>query len=472
MKLIKLIMLSILILICYSCEEEFLDRTPNQSVGLNVAITDEQSLDVAALGLYSNLQSSLTFGADFNTVQAILTDNGYVSVVNSNRFTDLFDYTHARADAGRIAGPWNSLYRVIANANNVLAAKGTIDDVAAVPGTPGDRFGEAHVIRALALFQLVNWYARPVGSGLNQDLGVAIPLTFEAGTSIERSTVAQVYEQIDNDLMEAISIMVTEPGRLRLGPTAARLLLARSKLYQEDYPAAMTLAQQVLSNGAGFSPMNRSEVVGYYANENSTNETLFQVEFNANDNPGSNDGFSATWTLEGTYNQNFASRDFYDLIPATDIRKSLYTDNLSAADYPDAVLGVDVRKFTTLDRDMPVLRMAEAKFIEIEAMFHSNPAGARTELNTWVSTNRDSGFNTTASGQALFDVITEQRRIEFAFEGHRWFDMNRLGLDIVRDPNCIVSCNIPFSDFRRVYPIPRNEIITNVSGNFPQNPNY
>jgi len=72
----------------------------------------------------------------------------------------------------------------------------------------------------------------------------------------------------------------------------------------------------------------------------------------------------------------------------------------------------------------------------------------------------------------LLNEILKQRRIELAFEGHRFFDMNRHGLDIDKDANCSVNCSIPFSDFKRVFPIPLGEMNTNVSDGFAQNPGY
>jgi hypothetical protein len=281
--------------------------------------------------------------------------------------------------------------------------------------------------------------------------------------------VSEVYEQIISDLEAALVLMSAEPGTNRLGPTAARLLLSRVYLYLEDYPNARDNAQAVLGNGAGFSLMGQSAVVPYYTTETSP-ETIFQIFFSPNDNPGSNNAFYATWTLTGTYAQNFATRGFYDLIPATDVRKGLYTDNVVG--YPDPNPGVDVRKFLTPDRDMPHFRMSEAKLNQIEALYFINETQARTELNSWVSSNRDSAYSTSATGQALLDEILKQRNIELAFEGHHFFDINRYGVNIAKDDNCVNNCEIPFNDFKRVFPIPFQEMNTNTSPGFTNNAGY
>lgn len=453
-----------------SCDDEFITTTPGASITISDAVIDEASLDIAVLGIYSGMQNDDTFGGKFFTYHALLTDNGYVSVENSNRFTDVNDYTHAIPENGTIGSVWGGMYANLLDINNVLSFEGAIDDVDAVAGTPENRFGEAYIARALNLFQLVNWFSRPIGSGIDQELGVVVPLEVNIGASLPRKTVAEVYSQIISDLQTALTLMTEEPGSNRLGPTAAKALLSRAYLYMEDYPNARTYAEQVLNNSAGFSLMGQNDVIPYYSSEVSP-ETIFQIEFNSNDNPGSNDAFYATWTLTGTYKQNFATREFYDLIPSTDVRKGLYTDNIPA-DYADAVVGVDVRKFITPDRDMPHFRMSEAKLNQIEALYFIDQDQARTELNNWVSGFRDPAYSTSASGQALLDEILDQRRIELAFEGHRFFDMNRYEMTIQKDANCLNNCNIPFSDYKRVFPIPLGEMNTNTSDGFTQNSGY
>jgi hypothetical protein len=68
-------------------------------------------------------------------------------------------------------------------------------------------------------------------------------------------------------------------------------------------------------------------------------------------------------------------------------------------------------------------------------------------------------------GSALFDEITRQRKLEFAFEGHRWFDLKRRGIDVAKTPN-----PVPYSDFRVLPPLPQAELDGNP--NLVQNPGY
>ncbi len=72
----------------------------------------------------------------------------------------------------------------------------------------------------------------------------------------------------------------------------------------------------------------------------------------------------------------------------------------------------------------------------------------------------------TASTQAtLLAEIEKQRRLELAFEGHRWFDLKRQKKNVVK-----TTGNVPYGDSRTLAPIPNAEIIVNK--NLVQNAGY
>ncbi|MFA7448117.1 MAG: RagB/SusD family nutrient uptake outer membrane protein [Weeksellaceae bacterium] len=441
-----------------SCQDDFMEYDPSSSVEVNGAIENEGQLETAVLGIYDGLQSNFAYGNYYITAQEILSDNGFVLFDNSNRFTDFYRYQHAISSGGSIANMWTIGYRVIARANFVLGFDGMIE------GESVDQsFAEARAIRALELFNLVNYYARPYGT-VNQDLGIPIPKNFESGTAIERSSVSDVYDEITTQLELAAANLpsATAGNKARMTKEAAYGILSRVYLYKKDYPKAIQFADLAL---AGADLLGNTDLVNYYLNSMSSGETLFGIGFDALDNPGANDALYATWSI-GRYEDTAATSEFYNLISDTDIRKDLYqewntTDNPS----PYGVL-----KFGGVDNDVVVVRATEVLLNKIEAMYFTNPAQASTLLVDWVQTNRDPAYTFSGTGQALLDEILLQRRIELAFEGHRYFDMNRYQLDIQRGANSTVNSFMPFSDYRRVFPIPLNEMNTNPL--MVQNPTY
>ncbi len=116
-----------------------------------------------------------------------------------------------------------------------------------------------------------------------------------------------------------------------------------------------------------------------------------------------------------------------------DVRRSLY--ELGTAGRGTAE--IECTKFlgrsgqVNLD-NIPVIRVSEMYLNRAEALARSgNAAGALTDLNV-IRTRAGLPAATDLTGAALITEILKQRRLELAFEGHRFFDMKRLGLDIVK----------------------------------------
>lgn len=437
-----------------SCQEDFMEYVPSDASEVENAITNEGQLQTAVYGIYDALQSPYAYGNYYITAQEILTDNGFVLFDNSNRFTDFNRYTHAQATGGSISNMWTIGYRAIARANFVLSFEGQI-----AGATVDKNFAEARALRALTLFNLVNYYARPYGTS-NQDLGIPVPKEFGLNIENPRATVAEVYEDIISELELAAANLGND--NRKFSQKAAYGLLSRVFLYKKDYNKAQEYADLAL---AGTQLLN-GDLESYYLDPLSNGETLFAMDFTALDNPGANDALSATWQIGGRYEDTAATADFYNTIADTDARKGLYVE-LATADNP---LPYGVKKFGNVDNDVIVIRATEVKLNKIEALYYTNQAAALAELVDWVSTYRDASYSFSGSGQALLDEILKQRRIELAFEGHRYFDLNRYELPINKGGNCTVNCDLPFSDHKRVFPIPFNEMNTNSL--MVQNPNY
>ena len=100
--------------------------------------------------------------------------------------------------------------------------------------------GEIRFLRAYYHFELVKWFG-------------AIPLKvderFNLGdeTSIPRSPVADVYAQIEADLIAAAEVLpdvASQTGRATKG--AAQALLGKAYLYQEKFAEAAAIFEQVI----------------------------------------------------------------------------------------------------------------------------------------------------------------------------------------------------------------------------------
>jgi hypothetical protein len=125
--------------------------------------------------------------------------------------------------------------------------------------------------------------------------------------------------------------------------------------------------------------------------------------------------------------------------------------------------------FINLD-NIPVIRIAEVYLNRAEAMATPgspvfDETAALADLNRIATARGLADF--TLAGPDLYEEILRQRRIELAFEGHRFFDLKRLGRDIVKAPH---YNTLSFTDIRVLAPIPTREVDGN--RNLAQNPGY
>ncbi|MEK7199257.1 MAG: RagB/SusD family nutrient uptake outer membrane protein, partial [Bacteroidota bacterium] len=101
----------------------------------------------------------------------------------------------------------------------------------------------------------------------------------------------------------------------------------------------------------------------------------------------------------------------------------------------------------------------------------ANEADALTYAN--FVTSRRGATAIASTGTQLFEDIITERRKELAFEGDRFHDLQRLKRDIVRSTNYPASSRtIPYSVFRRLFPIPQAEVDANPNIKPQQNAGY
>ncbi|MET3036264.1 RagB/SusD family nutrient uptake outer membrane protein [Chryseobacterium sp. NRRL B-14859] len=466
MKKIKILLIVLSGAIVSSCKSDFSEELPPVTLPLDQAITNEMVLNTAVNGLYGLYQTNSdgtlnSYGALIPTLQELLGDNAFVALVNSNRFSTTRDpnltfYTQNNGDIGTL---WSTLYKIIANANFVISYEGKIPDDPNTPGTPGNLFGQAYAVRAMAFHTLVSLFSDNF-NGSNPDLGVPLPLQFKPGTNLPRSSVKQVYDQIFSDLTKASSLIGTNNGNKKLNGIAVDLLLSRYYLAIKNYGQANAYAQKVLDNNA-YTLLPSSGVTDFFAVAGETNkEIIFQVDYNALDLPGANDGITSTWTSTGRYKQNYATQTFFARLGTNDVRKGTWYRNTGYVQtLNDNPKPIDVMKYTVSDRDIVVLRKTEAVFNQLEALYYTNPAEALTKLNAWVKTYRDADYVYSGTGTDLLKEILMQKNLEMFLEGFRYSDLKRNGLDF-KNPQTQVELTTSKVQFKS-FPLPQSELNTN-----------
>lgn len=438
------------------CKKEYLNVGPTGSVDESAIFTTTGNASNVINGIYRYLYSRYSaqnqpgqggvmlmldfMGEDLHQAVAswYTPGNGCGGWVNQKNDSYLY-----------VEYPFRLYYRCIGNANAL------IENIDAATGTDADKKrlkAEAQTMRAWAYFNLVQIYAKRYNaSSTNSQLGVSMPLS-ALDKQLPRSTVEEVYTQINKDLADAISNFGSgsaapsgPQNKSHLNIKSAYAIRARVALTMQNYVNAALYAQQVINLG-GHSLMSNAQYQAGF-NDLSNPEWIWgaYVQDDQGDTFGSYFG-QISYNGNTSYIRGVPKRinsALYNMISATDVRKNMWEPSPNTTNFPLPATSFarspymsrkfSIRNLPTIG-DVPYIRLAEMYLILAEA-YAKTPGKepqARAALFTLVS-NRDPNYVlSTNSGQALIDEIMMHRRVEFWAEGFRFFDLKRLNQDLDR----------------------------------------
>jgi starch-binding outer membrane protein, SusD/RagB family len=459
----------LLFIISAGCSKNFINQTPSTSVPLDQALNSYSGMQDALTGLYANFVSASSFGRNLPVIGDLQADNTFIGLPGSEWYTSQYVYNVISTDPVPL-NIWSNLYTGILLANNIINAPLDTGSVAALKS-------QAYALRALSYFKLITIFATPYKSDPNAP-GVPLVLTYNPYALPKRNTIKEVYDQIVTDLQTALKNAPVYSNSTHISYFAMEAILAKAYLYEGLNVEAKAAAVDVI-NMSGFTLVTPNAYNAFWQNsavQTDAVEVMFEIDESINNNAG-------LYNLDDIYlnvEQNlFASSQLYDLYSATDIRKTLILPGSTNS----GAFAYAVHKYpNALNPDpdnIKVVRLAEVYLIAAEASLPDNENDARFYLNALMA-QRDPGFVYASTGPALLNDIVQERRKELAFEGDRFYDMNRLNLDINRadNPGAIpagqnnINLFIPYPDNRRVAPIPQQEIQANTNIATQQNPGY
>jgi len=472
-KILTLLLIGGSLLVTTSCDEDRLDQEPDYAMPLS-SVDSETDLGGVINGMYDQASQVNAFGARISILGDLISDNTFISSVNSGRYivTNTMSWTVANSDGE--FGQIRALNGIVALAN--LAINAEISDFTS-QSTVNNLKGEAYIGRGLAYFYMVNFYSSNPTSGQYQEYGVPIYTgPYNPDYKGPRNTVDEVYDQVISDLTTALNLMTNETpaNKGHLSPTAARLLLSRVYLTRGkagDYDLALQYANQVINSAhaGSFDFINSSNYVNYFSSTDTNDtenqdETVWEVNMTAADNPGTNEALGALYPSNGSQKCILFKQDFVDSFSAngaSDVRALLFGNQGPADDIPRGVFTKKWPRSTSEGNftiNVKILRMSEAKLNRIEALYRlGQTTTALTELNNFASTR---GGNTYTGSDLLNDILTERRK-EFFAEGQRFFDLKRNNLPIIKTMNCESNCETPADNRRFVFPMPILEMTQN-----------
>ncbi|MBQ6310203.1 MAG: RagB/SusD family nutrient uptake outer membrane protein [Bacteroidales bacterium] len=433
------------------------------------------------IGVYDRMQEPTYAGRDFLTLPDVLGDNVKLNP-GATRYTRQYQFTpYYNIDI------WSDAYRQIVSLNEALYYLNKLEETNSVKALKG----EALFLRAYDYFYLASIYGRMPGH-LVDGFDLCVPLVLEPffnnggsiteQASVPRDKVDAVWAQIVDDLNDAFDYMNgNDKGNFpnRGSAIAAKALLSRVYLYMGKWAESAAAATYVLDN-ASVKIYSGNQYTSVFS---SGSESIWQLHYTEAENLLSSSLHSAYGTKDdgvrdaegygngkGTGDAVLSVTD--EFVALLDQEKDIRFGALRKVKYSGLKLWWTI-KFNSWKKadlfgldDVPLIRISEMILNRAEAYAHQNNMTlARKDINDFRG-KRGIG-DTDVPDSGLLDEILLQRRLELAFEGHRYFDRKRLGLDILR-PEGLPT--VPYSDYRVVAAIGTTEL--DVNKKLVQNPGY
>lgn len=431
MKTYKITAILFVLISIVSCEKQ-LNVVPEDNVASNTVFSSFATINGAVVGIYSKNQSG-DLNGNPQLMSDFMADN--VDFVGSFPSLQEIDQFQTLATNATIDNIWLDAYELIGAANNVIVNLPEVspDDVTGLTEANKATFvAEAKFLRALTYFQLVNLFAQPFQQAGGSNLGVPIVTKpFEGGDisefQLERSTVNEVHAFIEQDLLDAASVLPANNG-LRAGSIAARALLARLYLYREQWADAASFANQVINSGE----YTLAGDYDFYDDNPGSSENIFTVINTPTDGPQDESVPGSDEVYVNFYNPSPGGRGdapfSQDLIAAfaaepSDLRFTSLAQAALDAQNNDTFFTTKYPDIVNNASDGMVLRITEMYLIRAEANFIAGTSVGDSPLND-INLLR-SRAALTPLGSVDLDAILLERRKELCFEGHRRMDLLR-----------------------------------------------
>lgn len=430
-----------------SCKKDFLDLAPISQQNSNNFYRTGEDMKNALSSVYAALQYGGLYYSSMHIIGDLRSDNTEITDPAAGADMQAVDMFTNNAVNSISSNTWNGHYQGIQSANIVI---NKIDAVSMDAVLKARYKAEARFLRALMYFNLVRIYG-------DVPLVVDIINNPQDGYKYGRETIAKVYEQIIADLKDAEQNLPFEYTSADIGRAtkgAAMSLLGKVYLTQKNWPLAAQKLKEVIDAAA----QTKYQLVASYANifgaaNENNRESIFEVQFrkgaNGEGSPYTNQfapigSGTAVVSIGNPLGQNIPTANMSNAYEAGDLRKAasmrnsyVLGGNTVNHNYTIKYSGVPAANLDS-DNNWIVMRYADVLLMYAEALneqgyvadgpafTYLNQIRTRAGLASKTSSNANAALQ--VADQAAFRLAVEQeRRVELAFEGHRWFDLVRTG---------------------------------------------
>jgi hypothetical protein len=477
-----------------SCADDFVQLEPPYQLTSENFFEAEEDFQNALVGSYDILQSTYV-NVILGEIASDNTHAGGESATDVVGWQQVDRMAHT-PDNANLDDVWDFNFAGVFRASYIIENKDKIDF-----DGKNQIIAEARFLRAYFNFELVKWFGpipiKPEGR-----------FVLGEETTVPRSSVEDVYSYIENDLTLAIPNLSTQPlqvGRASRG--SAQALLGKVHLYQDEFILAAPLLNDVINSQQfhlyGTEGNEDFENLFEYQGENSA-ESVFEIQYTGAEGAGFEClqcsegnvmvGFSGVRGYNGPnyesgFGFNLPTQDAFDAFDSSDLRREFSildieawaaqtgaTFNIGNQDPNTGHTGYYNKKYLprkndnmgdanlTQPNNYRAIRFADVLLMAAEALNRGNIDDdlALDYVNQVRARAGLSEIN--SSGSQLTEEIYTQRRLELIGEGHRFFDLVRIGRAESEIEGFTANKN-------EIFPIPLEEIQFS-QGNWEQNPKY
>lgn len=466
-------------------KSEFLKENPTDRFVISNFFSGEKDAQAAVDAVYNQLYS--IYQRNIILLNDLPTDDEKNGIGMPNQFLVDLEFLRYTSENTFVRDMWSLNYSGIQRANSVLNNIGTIT----MDETVKQRLlGEASFLRALFYFNLVRFYG---------DVPVIVKLESLQDALIPRAPKEEVYKLIISDLQFAEGNLpktyaVANLGRATSG--AAKILLGKVYLTRHEFQKCADKLDEVSQNESAYGYGLHADFKDNWriATENGK-EMVFSVQMSSP--PGTPNGQMVLqgpkYSVPGggvpglTGNEaDIPTMDLYNKYISGDTRKSTtfkldYVSPQNGRTYTSSIplfgkyFEEGQNNAANSNVNFHVIRYSDALLMYAEAL---NEVGNTPKAITVLNRVRQRAFgnplqNYVLASQAGFrDLVYLERRLEFANEGQRWFDLVRTGrlletikahgtleAQLAESNKTTITANA--KEYQSLYPIPQREIDIN-----------
>ncbi|WP_338876988.1 RagB/SusD family nutrient uptake outer membrane protein [Spirosoma sp. SC4-14] len=462
-----------------SCQD-FLNLKPEYQISDQSFYQNQNDFETALVGVYSTLRG-LYSTSNILYLTELTTDNTEIQWSSPSADEMQMDQNAITATNAYVRSVWSVCLYTISQSTTIL---NRIDAVNFDQASKDRIKGEAQFLRAFSYFYLVRLFGNvPIA---NQTFTSPAQV---AAADLTLKSSEEAYQLILSDLTSAETLLPTalNTTKTRVSQMTAKTLLGKVYLTRKNYDLAAAKLKEVIDSKQ-YSLLADYKTLVTNGNINLT-ETVLEVDYLSGQSLGNN--YSALFTPAITSMAIFPNnlQGAGRIVPTLDLINSYEPgDARKAISVNDSVTLIGGKKsysryglkfvdFKATDLSdgsvtFTILRFADVLLMYAEVL---NEQGKTSEALPYLNQIRQRAKLAALSALSQTDMrlaLERERRIEFLYEGHRWFDLVRTGRaqTVLNAHFASQKLNFSVQEFELLFPIPQTEIDLNPA--LKQNPGY